>query len=120
MKTVENIIEDIQQAIVDAGGRFMRQKEIGEMKTNDLLNLLLPNHVEFEVKHTYKLSNDDISDNRNCNNDASVRKDIYGKIYNKCATHENKCIKCKYYRMLNTSNICGHCIKNNTIHEYYL
>ncbi|MCK9430392.1 MAG: hypothetical protein M0R17_10360 [Candidatus Omnitrophica bacterium] len=52
MKTVENIIEDIQQTIVDAGGKFMRQKEIGEMKTKDLLNLLLRNHVEFEVKHT--------------------------------------------------------------------
>ena len=55
MKTVENIIEDIQQTIVDTGGKFMRQKEIGEMKTKDLLNLLLPNHIEFEVSNTHPI-----------------------------------------------------------------
>lgn len=54
MKTVDEVIEDIQQAQVDAGGRFMRQKEIKEMKIVELLQLLLPNNVEFEIKYKSK------------------------------------------------------------------
>ena len=51
MKDISEIIEDIQQAQVDAGGRFLRQKEIKEMKVEELLQLLLPNSVEFIIKH---------------------------------------------------------------------
>jgi hypothetical protein len=54
MKDLNEIIEDIQQAQVDAGGRFMRQKEIKEMKVEELLQLLIPNNVEFTIKHKPK------------------------------------------------------------------
>lgn len=48
---LNKIIEDIQQAQVDAGGRFLRQQEIKEMSVEYLLKLLLPNNVEFIIKH---------------------------------------------------------------------
>lgn len=54
MKDLNEIIEDIQQAQVDAGGRFMRQKEIKRMTVEELLQLLLPNNVEFTIKHKPK------------------------------------------------------------------
>lgn len=53
MKNVDEIIEDIQKAQVDAGGRFLRQEEVKEMKVGDLLNLLVPNNVTFEIKYNY-------------------------------------------------------------------
>lgn len=54
MKSLNETIEDIQQAQVDAGGRFLRQNEIREMRVEELLTLLLPNNVEFEVKYKPK------------------------------------------------------------------
>ena len=48
---INKIIEDIQQAQVDAGGRFLRQQEIKEMTVEYLLKLLIPNDVEFLIKH---------------------------------------------------------------------
>ena len=48
---LNKIIEDIQQAQVDAGGRFLRQQEIKEMSVEYLLKLLIPNDVEFIIKH---------------------------------------------------------------------
>jgi hypothetical protein len=54
MKDLNEIIEDIQQAQVDAGGRFLRQNEIKKMTVEELLQLLLPNNVEFEIKHKPK------------------------------------------------------------------
>ena len=48
---LNKIIEDIQEAQVDAGGRFLRQQEIKEMSVEYLLKLLLPNDVEFIIKH---------------------------------------------------------------------
>lgn len=54
LKNLNEIIEDIQQAQVDAGGRFMRQEEIKEMTVEELLQLLLPNNIEFDIKHKPK------------------------------------------------------------------
>lgn len=54
MKTVGEVIEDIQQAHVDAGGCFIRQKEIREMKVGDLLDSLIPNNILFEVVYVDK------------------------------------------------------------------
>lgn len=51
MKKTNEIIEDIQEAVVEAGGRFMRQHEIRRMTVEELLNMLTPNDVEFTVKH---------------------------------------------------------------------
>jgi len=48
---LNEIIEDIQESQVNSGGRFMRQKEIKEMKVGDLLELLLPNNVEIIIKY---------------------------------------------------------------------
>jgi hypothetical protein len=54
MEKLNKIIEDIQEAQIDAGGRFLRQKEIKGMKVEELLQLLLPNNVEFIIKHKSK------------------------------------------------------------------
>lgn len=48
------IIEDIQEAQILAGGRFIRKKEIKEMTVKHLLELLIPNNVTFEIKHIIK------------------------------------------------------------------
>ncbi len=49
-KTVDEVIEDIQLAQVEAGGIFLRQCEIREMTVEELLNLLIPNKVDFTIK----------------------------------------------------------------------
>ena len=51
MKTVDEILEDIQKAQVDAGGRFMKRSELRNMTVGQLLELLVPNNVEFNIKH---------------------------------------------------------------------
>lgn len=51
MKAIDEIIEDVQQSQVDAGGRFMRRKEIMEMPFGELLSLLIPNNVHFLIEH---------------------------------------------------------------------
>ena len=51
MKTVEDILEDIQQAHVECGGCFVRQKEIADMTVGELLKILTLNNVEFTVKY---------------------------------------------------------------------
>ena len=50
LPTVDDVIEDIQEAQVAAGGRFMRSHEIKEMSVGTLLKLLIPNGVEFKIK----------------------------------------------------------------------
>jgi len=55
IKDLNEVIEDIQQAQVDAGGRFLRQREIKKMTVDELLQLLLPNRVEFEVNYKPKI-----------------------------------------------------------------
>ena len=49
-KTVDEVIEDIQLAQVEAGGIFLRQIEIRKMTVEELLNLLIPNNVCFIIK----------------------------------------------------------------------
>lgn len=51
-RTVEEVIEEIQEAQINCGGRFLKQKEIKKMTVEQLLKLLLPNKVQFKV--TYK------------------------------------------------------------------
>jgi hypothetical protein len=54
-KSLDDIIEDIQEAQVEAGGRFLKRSVIKEMKVLDLINLLLPNNVEFNIKYNAKI-----------------------------------------------------------------
>lgn len=54
MEKINEIIEDVQEAQIKAGGKFLRQKQIKEMKFEDILKLLLPNSVEFKIKHKPK------------------------------------------------------------------
>lgn len=49
-KTVYEVIEDIQIAQIEAGGRFLRQSEIRGMTVEELLNLLIPNNIYFTIK----------------------------------------------------------------------
>lgn len=48
---VESVLEDIQKAQVDCGGAFFRRQEIAKMSVEELLRLLIPNSVEFNVKY---------------------------------------------------------------------
>jgi hypothetical protein len=54
MKNLNEIIEDIQKAQVDAGGVFLRQNEIKKMTVEEVLQLLLPNNVKFKIKYKSK------------------------------------------------------------------
>lgn len=49
-KTVYEVIEDIQIAHIQAGGKFLKQSEIRKMTVEELLNLLIPNNVSFTIK----------------------------------------------------------------------
>jgi len=49
---MHKVIEDVQKAQVDAGGRFIRQHEIANMTFGELLKQLIPNDVRFEIYHT--------------------------------------------------------------------
>ena len=49
-KTVDDIIEDIQIAQIEASGRFLRQFDIRKMTVEELLNLLIPNNISFTIK----------------------------------------------------------------------
>lgn len=51
MKQYDKIIEGIQKAQVDAGGRFLKRSEIEKINVGELIKLLIPNNVSFEVKH---------------------------------------------------------------------
>jgi len=50
-RDIDEVIEDIQMAFVECGGRFVRRSEIKEMTVEELLKTLLPNDVEFNIKH---------------------------------------------------------------------
>jgi hypothetical protein len=51
---IDNVLEDIQQAQSEAGGRFMRREELGRMTVMQLLELLTPNNVRFTVEYAPK------------------------------------------------------------------
>lgn len=51
MKDINEVIEDIQEAQINAGGNFIRASEIKKMTIIELLELLIPNNVLFEIKH---------------------------------------------------------------------
>jgi hypothetical protein len=48
---VSDIIDQIQKAQLDAGGCFLSHRDIRNMSIGDLLFLLVPNNVTFEIKH---------------------------------------------------------------------
>ena len=47
---VNEKIEDIQEEIIKANGRFFRRKEIEEMTIKKILEILLPNNMEINIK----------------------------------------------------------------------
>ena len=49
--TLEDIIEDIQKAHIEAGGKFIKQREVRSMTVEELLTRLLPNNVHFNIKY---------------------------------------------------------------------
>jgi hypothetical protein len=53
MKSNElKIIEDIQEAIVMAGGRFFRSQEIKNLALGDLIHIAIHNGIEIDIKYT--------------------------------------------------------------------
>lgn len=49
MKTKEDLIEDIQEVIIRAGGRLFRQREILDMQVKELLHLFVCNGIKMDV-----------------------------------------------------------------------
>lgn len=47
----DEILEDIQEANIKAGGRFIRRSEFAKMRLIEVLHLLTPNNVKFKVYH---------------------------------------------------------------------
>ncbi len=47
------ILEDIQEAIVNAGGRFFRREELKHMDVCKLLSILVPNSVEIKIEYKH-------------------------------------------------------------------
>jgi hypothetical protein len=48
-RTVDDILEDIQIAQIEVGGRYMRRSEIASMSVQQLLEMLVPNGVRFDI-----------------------------------------------------------------------
>lgn len=46
-------LEYIQKAIVDAGGRFFTRAELSEMTVRALVKLMIPNNIKMKVKYQY-------------------------------------------------------------------
>tara|TARA_R110000772_G_scaffold209931_5_gene320481 strand:+ start:591 stop:881 length:291 start_codon:yes stop_codon:yes gene_type:complete len=90
MEEINKIIEDIQQAQIDAGGRFLRQAELREMRVESLLKLLVPNNVEFVVKHN------------------QLNKLVGEYVCEKCGqTYPRGDVMCYAHSNETTSNICA-------------
>ena len=51
MKDIPEVLEDIQEASIEVGGRFIRQSSIRKMTVGELLELLIPNNVQFIIRH---------------------------------------------------------------------
>lgn len=51
MKTQHEVIEDIQEAFIKAGGRFFRHQEILDMLICTFLEITLPNQIDVSVKY---------------------------------------------------------------------
>jgi len=51
---VYEAIEKIQQAIVEAGGTFLPQRDIRKMSVEELLQLTTPNNIKFMVSAVQK------------------------------------------------------------------
>lgn len=58
MKTTEekilDVLEDIQEAIIKAGGNFIRQKELTEMTVEGFLKVAIPNNILITVEYIPK------------------------------------------------------------------
>lgn len=51
---INEILENIQEVQVNAGGRFLKQSEIKKMTVEELLLLLIPNGVLLRLENQYK------------------------------------------------------------------
>lgn len=47
----DKLLEDVQEAIVNAGGRFFRKKELEYIPLGELLTTCVLNSIEFSVKY---------------------------------------------------------------------
>ena len=55
---VMEAIEDIQEAIVEAGGCFLRRADVEDMRVVQLLRILLANGVSVKIEYDYNASED--------------------------------------------------------------
>lgn len=51
MKTKEQIIEDFQEAHVEAGGKFLRKSEVENMTVKELLEHCVPNNINITIDY---------------------------------------------------------------------
>ena len=47
----ETLLEDLQEAIVQAGGRFFRKQELLSMSLQQVLEKTIPNQISINIKH---------------------------------------------------------------------
>ena len=47
----EKEIEDLQEAIINAGGKFFRKDELLQMTFGEMLESFIPNSIQFNFKH---------------------------------------------------------------------
>ena len=48
---IGDIIEDIQECVINAGGKFFRRKELKGMTLENLLRQFLPNQISFKISN---------------------------------------------------------------------
>ena len=48
-QTVFSVVEAAQEAIIDSGGRFFKQKEIKEMTVEEFLLTIIPNNIDITI-----------------------------------------------------------------------
>ena len=51
---VNDKLEDLQEAIVLAGGKFFRRSELLEMKLETLFGIAIPNNIKIDIKFERK------------------------------------------------------------------
>ena len=49
----EKEIEDLQEAIINAGGCFIRKDELLQMTFGELLERFIPNNIQFNFKYVH-------------------------------------------------------------------
>ena len=53
---MNDVIEDIQEALIHAGGGFIRHRELQNLSVRDLLMMIVPNNIKCNIEYNDKES----------------------------------------------------------------